>query len=104
MSYRYSTNSSDNRSALSTPKGPSLYTAPRVWTVSIDTLMQRLAPRAYTQAHSLFLNAGDALDPARRTGQHARFKADLLTLCLRRSSIMAVEGQAIANHERRQTD
>ena len=30
-----------------------------VWTVAIDTLLQRLAPRSYTDAHSLSVSVGD---------------------------------------------
>ena len=35
-----------------------------VWTVSIDTLLQRLAPRSYIEAHSLILSTGERLDLA----------------------------------------
>jgi len=35
-----------------------------VWTVSIDTLLQRLAPRSYIEAHSLSLAVGTGLDLA----------------------------------------
>ncbi len=33
-----------------------------VWLVAIDTLLQRLAPRSYVEAHSLKVHVGEALD------------------------------------------
>ena len=33
-----------------------------VWLVAIDTLMQRLAPRSYVEAHSLKVHVGETLD------------------------------------------
>src|ERR1700721_4583165 len=33
-----------------------------IWVVAVDTLMQRLAPRSYIEAHSLRLHVGETLD------------------------------------------